>query len=64
VSNSLGAKQWALGADYNLSKRTAVYATWSSINNDNGSAFRVAPTSPLSPNENSSGFEVGVRHSF
>ncbi len=64
TANNRGAKQWAIGADYNLSKRTAMYATWASINNDAGNDFRVAPTSPLSPGENSSGFEVGVRHSF
>jgi predicted porin len=61
---SIGAKQWALGADYNLSKRTAIYATWASINNNSGSAFRVAPTSVLTPGTNSSGFEVGARHIF
>jgi predicted porin len=60
-----GAKQWAIGADYNLSKRTAIYATYSGINNDSGSAFRVtAQSSVLSRGENSTGFEVGVRHSF
>jgi predicted porin len=62
--DGLGAKQWAIGADYNLSKRTAIYATASAINNDAGTAFRVASTSPLAPGENSTGFEVGVRHSF
>jgi predicted porin len=64
VSDGRGAKQWAIGADYNLSKRTAIYATYSSINNNNTSAFRVAATSPLSAGENSNGAEVGVRHSF
>jgi predicted porin len=64
VTSDRGAKQWAIGADYNLSKRTAVYATASAVNNDAGNSFRVAPTSPLSPGENSTGFEVGVRHSF
>ena len=64
-STDRGAKQWAIGADYNLSKRTAIYATYSGINNDNDSAFRVtAQSSALSRGENSTGFEVGVRHSF
>ena len=40
--DNVDATQWALGVDYNLSKRTALYATWSSINNDNA-AFSVAP---------------------
>ncbi len=64
LSNSRGAKQWVLGADYNLSKRTAVYATWSSINNNATSNFRVAAQGDLTAGENSSGAEIGVRHSF
>jgi predicted porin len=64
-STSRGAKQWALGADYNLSKRTAVYATVAAINNDDDSAFRVtAQSSALSRGTSSTGFEMGVRHSF
>jgi len=51
AANSRGAKQWAIGADYNLSKRTAIYATWASINNNDDSAFRVAATSPLSADD-------------
>jgi predicted porin len=58
------ASQWALGVDYNLSKRTALYATWSSINNDN-SAFSVSnQSSPLSSGQNSTGGQIGVRHTF
>jgi predicted porin len=65
LSSQRGAKQWALGADYNLSKRTAIYATVSSINNDSASAFRVtAQSSALSAGTSSTGGEVGVRHSF
>ena len=40
--DNVDATQWAIGADYNLSKRTALYATWSSINNDNGAGSRVS----------------------
>ncbi|MGL6112521.1 MAG: porin [Rubrivivax sp.] len=61
------ATQWALGADYNLSKRTALYGTWSSINNDANARFAVslqsntpAATTPF----NSNGIQIGVRHSF
>lgn len=64
VASARGAKQWAVGADYNLSRRTALYATVSSINNNDTSAFRIAPTSPLSPGQSSTGGEIGVRHSF
>jgi predicted porin len=59
------ANQWAIGGIYNLSKRTALYATYASIDNKNGAAFSVTPfASTLSPNNDSSGGEVGVRHSF
>jgi len=64
ASNQRGAKQWAIGGDYNLSKRTAVYLTLSSINNNDASAFRVATTSPLTAGQNSQGGEIGIRHSF
>jgi len=58
------ASQWAIGVDYNLSKRTALYATWSSINNDN-SAFSVSSqASALSLGTNSTGGQIGVRHTF
>ena len=61
------ATQWAIGADYNLSKRTALYATWSSINNDDRCAS--SPCRPrrryLEPSAtNSNGIQLGVRHSF
>jgi predicted porin len=60
------ATQWALGADYNLSKRTAIYGTWSSINNDGGTRFAVSTQSsiPVAGSFNSNGVQVGVRHSF
>ena len=58
------AWQWALGADYNLSKRTALYATWSSINNDNSQFSVSSQAGPLSVGTNSSGGQLGVRHSF
>jgi predicted porin len=67
------ATQWAIGADYNLSKRTAIYATASWIDNSspdaasgmlNGTAFSVNAITPLARGENSNGFQIGVRHSF
>jgi predicted porin len=65
------ATQWALGADYNLSKRTAIYATVSSINNDGpsgasvGSNFTVnGGVTPLARGTSSTGGEVGIRHFF
>ena len=63
--DGIDATQWAIGVDYNLSKRTALYATWSSINNDNGANFRVSTqSSGLASGGNSTGGQIGVRHSF
>jgi predicted porin len=52
-----------LGGVYSLSKRTALYATYSRIDNT-GTAFTVASGTSLTRGNDSSGFEVGVRHSF
>ena len=72
------AWQWALGATYDLSKRTALYATYSYISNDDnngrGSSFvtgslqsgtnGAVPNNALNAGETSKGFQLGVRHSF
>ena len=67
--DNVDASQWAIGVDYNLSKRTALYATWSSINNDGnsttGARFIVSnQSSALTPGDNSTGGQIGIRHSF
>jgi len=66
-ANGTDATQWAIGADYNLSKRTALYGTWSSISNDGGARFNVstqASNPPAGQSFNSNGVQVGVRHNF
>jgi predicted porin len=60
------AEMIAVGLQYDLSKRTAVYGTYSQIDND-GTRFRVfggtnAPT--VGAGVDSTGYQVGVRHSF
>ncbi len=63
--DNVDASQWAIGVDYNLSKRTALYATWASINNDGPAQFTVSTqSSALSPGNNSTGGQIGVRHTF
>ena len=77
--DGLSAKQYALGYVYNLSKRTALYGTYARITNDGGSAYVVADKPAFSQiavsaagtvtpsgasNATSSGYEVGIRHSF
>ena len=58
------AKQFALGYVHNLSKRTALYATAATIDNDDGAKYVVDSNPPLPFGGRSSGYEVGLRHSF
>jgi predicted porin len=58
------ANQWAVGGDYNLSKRTALYATYAAIDNTDSNFTVLANASTLSVGNNSSGGQVGIRHSF
>ncbi|MDP3823467.1 MAG: porin [Burkholderiales bacterium] len=62
------AQQVAVGYVYNLSKRTAVYSTYSQISNKGGAAASVAggtaQTAAPIANGKSKGVEFGVRHVF
>jgi predicted porin len=58
------ARRILVGLDYNLSKRTALYATAAWINNDNTAYGVTGFASSLTRGNNSSGGEVGVRHLF
>ena len=68
VPGSADANQIALGYVYNLSKRTALYATGSRIDNKGGQAFSTATgsSSPGGPTAGgkSTGLEGGIRHLF
>jgi predicted porin len=57
------ALRYALGVVYSLSKRTALYTTYASIDNTN-TAFVVASGPPLTRGNRSSGLDFGLRHSF
>lgn len=58
-------KQFALGYVYNLSKRSALYGSYSHISNSGGAAFNVGQGGQGSAaNGKSTGLEVGLRHSF
>lgn len=57
------AKQFAVGYVHNLSKRTALYATYATLRNSGGSS-RSLNGGITAPNENASGFDLGVRHAF
>jgi len=63
------ANQFAIGATYDLSKRTALYGTWAGINNKDNARFCVAALQNTAgggcvANENSQGLQFGVKHSF
>jgi predicted porin len=74
LDNAAGAKgrQFAVGYVHNLSKRTALYGTYSHITNKNGgnwtfqggngSSAGFAGTAAAAGNGN--GFDIGVKHSF
>ena len=58
------AKQFALGFVHKLSKRTALYATAATIDNDGGAKYVVDSSPPLPAGGRSTGYEAGIRHSF
>ncbi|TVT57761.1 MAG: porin [Azoarcus sp. PHD] len=53
------ADMWAVGYEHPLSKRTKVYAIYSSIDNDNGAAKYVASTGDYQK-----GLQVAIQHRF
>lgn len=58
------AQQIGLGYVHNLSRRSALYATWSHIGND-GRANFIVPDGPTALiGRSSSGWELGLRHNF
>ncbi len=69
-ANSPKADQWAIGYDHNLSKRTALYVTYAHITNKDGAALPIQASLPQAgvipgiAGNSSSGFDLGIRHSF
>ncbi len=63
------ASQLAVGTVYALSRRTALYGTWSGISNKGGASLVVGslnniPGGGAAANGDSQGMEFGIRHSF
>lgn len=56
--------QFAVGAVYDLSKRTSVYTTYSVLKNEAGLGNTVGSTVASAGGLKSKGFEAGVKHSF
>lgn len=69
VSNT-GAKQWTLGVDHNFSKRTAVYALYSKLDNDNAARYGLGTgvgggaVTAKGAGADPSAWSFGVKHSF
>jgi predicted porin len=60
------AAQFALGYVHNLSKRTALYATVAHLRNKDGAAITLngSTVTPGAVNFRSTGYDLGLRHSF
>ena len=63
LANDPRARQIALGYVHNLSKRTAVYTTVAHVRNRDGAAVTLNG-SVLGNGTSSTGFDLGIRHSF
>ncbi|MDD5330242.1 MAG: porin [Sulfuricella sp.] len=80
LGNNTGAKQWSVGVDHNMSKRTTVYALYTKLNNDTNGVYGLTGGSNggvgggnvttyllgASPiyDQDPSAFSLGIRHSF
>ncbi len=58
------ANKIALGYVYSLSKRTAIYSTYAHVKNKNGAGIALNGGVLNTASDNSSGLDIGLRHSF
>jgi len=67
-ANDPKSTQWAIGYVHNLSKRTALYATYAHVSNKDGADLPVNASINTGINgisgKSSDGFDIGIRHSF
>ena len=72
-TSNTGAKQYTVGADYALSKRTTAYALYAKVKNDSAAAFGLGNNSSASntvtlssatAGADPSVFGIGLKHSF
>ncbi|MFZ6648054.1 porin [Undibacterium sp. TJN25] len=61
-----GARQYAVGYGYNLSKRTELWAAYTRINNDKYAVYNLSgnPVPGLAAGQDPSGFGLGITHKF
>ncbi len=69
-TTSTGAKQWALGVDHNMSKRTKVYAQYVKLSNDTNAAYGLTGANASGAvaakglDADPSAWSFGMKHSF
>ena len=63
-TDSNDAHQLAIGYVHYLSKRTALYGTYSQLTNEGNAAFVVGTPPAAAAGKNSKGYEFGIRHAF
>jgi predicted porin len=69
-TSDTGAKQYVVGVDHNLSKRTVAYALYSKMNNDSAGNYGLGGNgaggafSPASAGQDPSVWSLGMKHSF
>ena len=71
-TSDTGAKQWAIGIDHILSKRTLVYAEYVKLSNDNAATygltgaggFTTGAVSPIGAGADPSALQFGIKHAF
>jgi len=63
-----GAKQWALGYDHSMSKRTTLYALYTRLDNSTGSSYGLTAASTGATvgvaNQDPSAWSFGMKHTF
>ena len=70
ASDFRSASQIAVGYVHDLSKRTSLYGTFATLDNDAGSSFTTSGSGPaftapmIAAGQKSTGYEIGVRHTF
>ncbi|WKB51458.1 porin [Eleftheria terrae] len=63
-ADDTGAKQFTLGYNYNLSKRTKLYAFYTKLNNDKNGLYSAGGDNGNVAPADFSSFAVGIRHNF
>ena len=63
MNTKAATDQFAIGYVHNLSKRTRAYVTYATVDNGNGAAVALGGSTGVA-NKASSGFDIGITHSF